>query len=340
MKNQIFKRILDIRNTLSNDFLLNNLSKNKILFNKLYASCDLLEDTESAIDYYKNSDFTGKSIGEKYILIYGLFEAFYIQNDATKKLTNVIINLLNNKQSISLEDFKEDFYILDKIKEYRNDIAGHPAYRDNGEYSVYLSQYSLSKDKVEYQKSHTREFTTIDIIQGINMQESSILNILNKVFEKLKLKEEEHYRKYKNEKLHEIFNKNYMYPREKIHTNHLYKESLEMLKELSNNIKQKLNERYINYKELNYSYLINNIDDIIDFLENKLEIFDIDSKYKNFIKDNMVEALTNKFDNLMEIFLEIDKKYEDYFNPTEEKTITMPSITIFDNTLEEVINVE
>lgn len=320
--------------------MLNNLCKNKNLFNKFYASCDLLEDTESAIDYYKNSDFAKKSLGEKYILIYGLFEAFYIQNDAIKKLTNAIINLLNSKEFISLDDFKEEFNVLDKIKESRNDIAGHPAYRDKGAYSVYLCQYSLSKEKIEYQKSHTQEFTIIDIIQGINMQESSILNILNKVFEKLKLKEEEHYKKYKNEKLYNIFNKNYMYPREKIHTDHLYKESLEWLKELSNNIKQKLNERYANYKELDYSYLINNIDDIIDFLENKLETFNIGSKYKNFIKDNMVETLTNKFDDLMEIFLEIDKKYEDYFNPREEKTITMPSITIIDDILGEAINVE
>ena len=69
----------------------------------------------------------------------------------------------------------------------------------------------------------------------------------------------------------------------------------------------------------------------MDFLENRLGSLDIDSRYKNFIKKNMIENLTNKFDNLMDIFKEIDKKYEDYFNPQEEKETVMHSITIIDD---------
>ena len=313
--------------------MLNALLKDRILFNKFYASCDLIEDTENAIDYYKNSDFTEKCLGEKYILLYGLFEAFYIQYDAAKKLVVTAIELIKDEQIISKNDFKEDYDKLDKIKEYRNDIASHSAYRGSGStgYSVYLSQYNLSKEKVEYQKSHTQEFTQIDILQGIEMQEKSILNILNKIFEKLKIKEEEHYKKYKDEKLYSIFSKYYTYPREKIFNDDKLQFSIDLLKKLSDDIKQKLNERYVDYKDLDFSYLVSDIDDIMDFLENRLGSLDIDSRYKNFIKKNMIENLTNKFDNLMDIFKEIDKKYEDYFNPQEEKETVMHSITIIDD---------
>lgn len=327
---------------MSNDLIFNNLCENRILFNKFYASCDLFEDTENAIDYYKKSDFTEKCLGEKYILLYGLFEAFFIQYEAAKKLEEVIVNLINNKQTAL--DLTEDFNKLDEIKKHRHDIAGHPAYREgkNTGYSVYLSQYNLSKEKIEYQKSRTHELITIDVMQEICTQETSLLNILNKVFEKLKLEEEEHYKKYKDEKLYDFFNKDYRYPREKINDNNFYKESLNWLKKLSDDIKQKLNERYVNYKKLHYSNLINDIDYIIDFLENKLDDFHINLKYKNFIKNNMVENLTSKFDDLMKIFEEIDKKYENYFNPQEEKESAMLSITIVDDISEdrEVINVK
>ena len=338
MKKQIFEIISNIKKVLLNDFFINTLLQNRSLFNQLYASLDLIEDTELAINFYKQSDFKKKTLGEKYILIYGLFEAFYIQYDAVKK----IIKVINDTQLINETTFDNEFEDLNKIKEYRNDIAGHPAYRDKQGYSVYLSQHTLSKEKIEYLKSHTQEIKKIDIIQGIDMQENSILNILKKIFEKLKIKEEEHYNKYKDEKLYAIFNKNYMYTKEIIFKPEMFNESNEWLKKLSKDIKEKLNERYVEYKELDFSYLIYDIDCIIDFLENKLEEFDIDSKYKNFIKNNMVENLTNKFDNLMDIFREIDKKYEDYFNPQEEKETVIPTITIIDDTPEkkEVVNVE
>lgn len=316
--------------------MFNALLKDRISFNKFYASCDLIEDTQNAIDYYKNSDFTEKCLGEKYILIYGLFEAFYIQYDAAKKLIVTTTELINDKQVVSENDFEEYFHKLGKLKEYRNDIASHSAYREKGRYSVYLSQYNLSKEKVEYQKSHTREFTEIDILQGIEMQEKSILNILNKIFEKLKLKEEEHYKKYKDEKLYSIFNKDYMYPREKIFKDDTLQFSIDLLKKLSDNIKQKLNERYVDYKDLDFAYLITDIDDIMDFLENKLEDWDINSRYKNFIKKNMVENLTNKFDNLMDIFREIDNKYESYFNPPQKTEVMMQPIIIETISQEEV----
>ena len=326
MKEKIFERISDIRNVLSEKFLFNELLKNSIVFNQCYASMDLLEDTEYAINYYKYSDFSNKALGEKYILLYGLFESFYIQYDAVKKITNSIIHLLNNANLISENDFINEFAILNKIKEYCNDIAGHPAYRDKDKYSVYLSQFTISKNIVEYIQSNTLGVKKIDIIEGIEMQEQSILEILNKILEKLKIKQEEHYTKYKNEKLYELFHNKYMYPREKVHRSDMLDLSLSILKKLSNDIKEKLNERYVNYEDLEFDYLIHDIDGIIVFLESKIE--DIDAAYRDFIEKNLIENMVNKFDEVMEILREIDKEYERYFNPPKQSEDLLRDINI------------
>ena len=78
MKEKIFSVIEHIRNLLSEPFIFNELTKDTIKFNKCYASLDLLEDSEQAIEYYKNTDFEIDNYGQKYLFIYGLFEAFYI----------------------------------------------------------------------------------------------------------------------------------------------------------------------------------------------------------------------------------------------------------------------
>ena len=73
MKEKIFNTIDNIRDLLSKPFVFNELAENSINFNKCYASLDVLEDSEQAIEYYKNSDFEIDNYGQKYLFIYGLF---------------------------------------------------------------------------------------------------------------------------------------------------------------------------------------------------------------------------------------------------------------------------
>ena len=114
MKEKVFNTIDNIRNLLSKPFIFNELTKDTIKFNKCYASLDILEDSEQAIDYYKNTDFEIDNYGQKYLFIYGLFEAFYIQEQAIRCVIE-IANINNDNVKIELDK-------LGNIKKLRNDI--------------------------------------------------------------------------------------------------------------------------------------------------------------------------------------------------------------------------
>ena len=86
------------------------------------------------------------------------------------------------------------------------------------------------------------------------------MNILSKILEQLIEIEKEHYLKFKEEKLNEIFEKKYLYPREKIFNENDFEFALTKLKQIICNLKSKLNERFYNWKKLNtISYLIKDI---------------------------------------------------------------------------------
>lgn len=319
MKEKIFNTIDNIRNLLSKPFIFNELTKDTIKFNKCYASLDILEDSEQAIDYYKNTDFEIDNYGQKYLFIYGLFEAFYIQEQAIR----CVIEIANiNNDNVKIELGK-----LGNIKELRNDIAGHPAFRDRKNYSTYLSQPALLKEEIKYRKSDGIESITINITEEINTQEKCILDILSKILEQLIEIEKEHYLKFKEEKLNEIFEKNYLYPREKIFNENDFEFALTKLKQIICNLKSKLNERFYNWEKLNtISYLIKYIDKNFEYFDNNKEEIITDSEFRGFIIKKFIENLIHKFDELEEITLEIDNEYENYFKEKEDIEIVMPKI--------------
>lgn len=319
MKEKIFNTIDNIRDLLSKPFIFNELTKDTIKFNKCSASLDILEDSEQAIDYYKNTDFEIDNYGQKYLFIYGLFEAFYIQEQAIR----CVIEISKvNKDSIKIE-----LENLREIKELRNDIAGHPAFRDRKNYSTYLSQPALFKEEIKYRKSNNIEPITVNIVEQISIQEECILKILNKTHEHLIDNVNRHYLKFKKEKLNELFEKDYLYPREKIFNENDFEFALTKLKQIICNLKSKLNERFYNWEKLNtISYLIKDIDKIFEYFDNNKEEIITDKEIREFIIKNFIENLTHKFDELEEITQEIDNEYENYFLKKEETKVVMPSI--------------
>ena len=329
MKEQILEFTQKIRSVLSNEFIINDIYKDKEKYNKIFASGDIIEDAEYAIDSYKIIDFKNNELGEKYLSIYGLFEAFYLQEQAIK---NMLIEL-----GIDIQRFPNEIKALNEIKEIRNDIAGHPSFRNQKNYSVYLAQCTITKELIDYQKSDTGELIKVDLMALIINQEDAIFNLLKQIYAALKQEELEHYKKFKDEKLYDIFYQRYSYPREKIHRRSFFYEALRMLKDLINNTKDMLNKRFVDYKELNYFYIINDIDDVLLFLEEKIENLNINSRYIHFIQKNMIENLINKFDYLGEILREIDEKYEDYFKPEKKIIFKEQPVVIIENCAEEKI---
>lgn len=319
MKEKIFSVIEHIRNLLSEPFIFNELTKDTIKFNKCYASLDLLEDSEQAIEYYKNTDFEIDNYGQKYLFIYGLFEAFYIQERAIRCVIE-IANINNDYVKIELEK-------LGNIKELRNDIAGHPAFRDRKNYSTYLSQPSLFKEEIKYRKSNETESITINITKKITIQEECILKILNKILEKILEIEKEHYLNFQEEKLYKLFETQYLYPREKIFNENDFDFALAKLKKIINDFKILLNKRYSNWEKLNtISYMIKDIDIIFEYFDKNKEVIITDIEVRALIKKNFIENLVHKFDELEKISQEIDDEYENYFKEKENVEVFMPSI--------------
>ncbi len=86
---EIFDKISTIRRHINNPrkqyYLLQDLKK----WNKLCCSLDVIEDAQNAINFYLNSDHPNES-GAKYLYIYGLFQAIFLQQDAVYHTSNVL----------------------------------------------------------------------------------------------------------------------------------------------------------------------------------------------------------------------------------------------------------
>ncbi|PKP61439.1 hypothetical protein CVT91_03255 [Candidatus Atribacteria bacterium HGW-Atribacteria-1] len=83
-----------------------NLLKNHKFWNQLCSSLDVIEDSDLAIDAYLNREFS-KDDGEKYLRLYGLLQALFLQQDAVANLceslklpNNLIANSIKNRGQV------------------------------------------------------------------------------------------------------------------------------------------------------------------------------------------------------------------------------------------------
>ncbi len=165
-------------------------------WNQLCSSLDIIGDTTLAIKSYYNCVWPSDS-GMQYLLIYGLLQSIFIQQDALKHIAETL--------DIKLELTKE----LKDIRELRNDAIGHPTKRNSGERqtSHFISRISIQKDRftlisLSKNNSNSKE---IDIISTIEKQINSVKFLLLKVVKILNDKEKKHKEKYRNVKLVDIF---------------------------------------------------------------------------------------------------------------------------------------
>lgn len=99
------------RMKVSDKLFNNNLDK----WNIACVAMDTLEDTELAIKYYKDHG-SNQADGYNYLMLYGVLQSVYLQQDATFNLCGVF-NLSKNKYNLS--DWNE-------IRNLRNLTIAHP----------------------------------------------------------------------------------------------------------------------------------------------------------------------------------------------------------------------
>jgi len=132
-----------IRDYVNNANLYENHFKNHLdEWMALCVAMDTLEDSCQALEYYEDSGI-GNEIGEKYLKLYGLLQAIFLQQDSICQLY-----LIFQGECLQLDTDSA----WKKIRALRNLTVGHPIERNKaGTKRCFISQVSLSTHDFQLQ---------------------------------------------------------------------------------------------------------------------------------------------------------------------------------------------
>ncbi len=178
------------------------LRQNKPLFSQLCSCLDVIEDTEDAISAYIEKDF-GQDKPSLYLTIYGLLQAFFVQQDAVNNL----------REALGVKETTDIYPKLREIKEIRNDSIGHPTKRNQRKGKLisyhHITQITLNKSGFTltsyYSDDSPPQFKYIDIPDLIKEQNKYISAILSTLLINLEEEERKHKEKFQMEKLLALF---------------------------------------------------------------------------------------------------------------------------------------
>lgn len=174
-------------------------------WSKLWTSFDNIHDCQRAIDRFKVGD-TGK------LGIFGLLQAMAVQQDAIKHI----------EEAVGLSPTKLlDLPLLKEIRDVRDETTGHPTKtlrdgRQNSKYTAgtitYTSMWTgngenLKENILEYYvwSASGAERKKLDLNKAMRDQETELSKVLQSVTKKLKENENAHKRKFKDNKLQDVF---------------------------------------------------------------------------------------------------------------------------------------
>jgi len=128
----MYEAIQRIRNFIDEPRRQYVLSKNRALWSQCWSCLDVIEDSELAVVAYSAGEF-GTSVGARYLAVYGLLQALFLQQDA-------VINLC---ESLGLPETIDNHLRLKEIREIRSDSIGHPTKRSRkkGQPTSYFSSF-------------------------------------------------------------------------------------------------------------------------------------------------------------------------------------------------------
>lgn len=176
MNDQIITIMESIRKEFSESYTGTTFDNEEKM--NLLAAFDMIEDSQCAIDYYKSSVFPDGN--GSYLFIYGLFQAFSLQQDAV----NAILYILKMPRYQC-----SNFHLLKVIRDYRNDVVGHPVNRGQKQNRRYIRLYrsSIKKESFSYVViGENTECKHVNVDKAIFDQEHFIKHILDSICEKLR----------------------------------------------------------------------------------------------------------------------------------------------------------
>lgn len=303
----IQNQMSEFRNMLSNSLIKHKLLKTTNYWFQIHSSMDCVEDTQLAINYFKESDFP-KDNGGKYIFIYGLFQALFAQQNALKDIGEVI--------NYNIDYKKNKYPELYKLRDIRNKIVGHPTkIGDNKWKSTHsIVRTSMTKTSIEYRSkyknNHNADYEKINIKELIIIQKKEITSIINNLMNQIELRDKEIKMKFKDDKLINLFDNclldNYfVYMLEFFDGDHtkesIAKMGFKMIKEVIENFKQMHKERYHSNEFVNL--------DIYKLLEIFNQWLDNKTQLNRLVMYFLTNQLKIEFDKLKEDAKEIDNQF-------------------------------
>lgn len=167
-------------------------------WNQLCSALDIIGDTELALTSYRNM-VRPTDDGEKYLLVYGLLQTLFVQQNAVRHLAEVL--------DISIGEDPN----LNRVRDIRNDAIGHPTKRRSGkkQTSHFISRSSLSKWGFTLASSDPDikrlAFRDINLSELLKIQEQGISHQLTAILEELGMEDHDHRKMFRDKSIAAIF---------------------------------------------------------------------------------------------------------------------------------------
>lgn len=297
-----------IRDLVNRPWKQQGLLEDRTKWNKLCASMDVIGDTQIAINgYFSLPSFKAENGG--YLFLYGLLQAFFLQQDAINHLSEALFD-----KPIS---WKTEYPHIYLVRELRNDSVGHPTKRGKDESFHFIARYSVSKGHFRlmshYSKSNDSEFNDIDVNELRTKQENSVIKILDTVIELMEKEYDDHKRKFANAKLSDFIPGTFSYSIGKVYegTYNDYPLAEMNFSEIKRTIDVVKNEIIKRYGKLSALQGLNDVIRRIDYILQKVDGW-IQNKQllNNDDAEVFLDSFSDRFKELEEMLSEIDQEFK------------------------------
>lgn len=289
-------------------------------WNQFCVALDTIADTCFAIENFKKNS-EDLFIKNSYLIVYGVLQALYIQQDAVNFLKKALFGNDNN-----IDWNSKKYSELDKIRQVRNETVGHPVkkgeknkkskYIDDEITSCTIDRSTLTKDGLRYtlwMYSKT-ESKTIKFSEIIDLQDKYLSAELELIMKKMQKEEKQHKKNFKGEKLADYLNKESLYNVSLIYgfqsNDHLAWPSFDYHYTQYKKVRKGLEARY---GKMENTLRIPGTEMVIkklDYIFSKIESLKNTGKFDNYELEIYIDALDTGLNELKTHLMEVDKEFE------------------------------
>lgn len=191
----LYEAIKVIRELINKAIKQHFLIQDKPKWNQFLSSLYVIEDSDLAIRAYESLTEVSE-VGIKYLTLYGLLQALFLQQNAVEHLC----------EALGVNASYKNYPKLKEVRKTRNVSTGHPTKKESkGKKSFhFISRDSLAKtgfDLLSFSEKEDGKHSEISISNLIAEQRKFLPEILDKVTKELYKEENEFKKKYENDKL-------------------------------------------------------------------------------------------------------------------------------------------